>query len=70
MAERIRQSVSEIQLTDPDGNPLRQITASLGVSSLRPEDARIAELIERSDRALYVAKAGGRNQVQVLADER
>ncbi|MNX04747.1 Serine/threonine-protein kinase PrkC [compost metagenome] len=70
VAERIRQSVSEIQLTDPDGNPLRQITASLGVSSLRPEDARIAELIERSDRALYVAKAGGRNQVQVLADER
>lgn len=70
VAERIRQSVSEIQLTDPEGNPLRQITASLGVSSLRPEDDRIAELIERADRALYVAKAGGRNQVQVLADER
>lgn len=70
VAERIRESVSEIKLTDPEGNPLRQITASLGVSSLRPEDERIAELIERADRALYVAKTNGRNQVQVLADER
>lgn len=70
VAERIRESVAEIQLTDPEGNPLRQITVSLGVSSLRPEDDRIAELIERADRALYVSKANGRNQVQVLADER
>ncbi len=70
VAERIRENVSEIQLTDPEGNPLRQITVSLGVSSLRPEDDRIAELIERADRALYVSKANGRNQVQVLADER
>lgn len=70
VAERIREAVSEIKLTDPDGNPLRQITVSLGVASLRPEDNRIAELIERADRALYVSKANGRNQVQVLADER
>lgn len=70
VAERIRQNVSEIQLTDPEGNPLRQITVSLGVSALRPEDDRIAELIERADRALYVSKASGRNQVQVLVDER
>ncbi len=70
VAERIRESVAEIQLTDPEGNPLRQITVSLGVSLLRPEDGRIAELIERADRALYVSKASGRNQVQVLADER
>jgi diguanylate cyclase (GGDEF)-like protein len=70
VAERIRENVSEIQLTDPEGNPLRQITVSLGVSTLRPDDDRIAELIERADRALYVSKTSGRNQVQVLVDER
>ncbi|HEY9857427.1 MAG TPA: diguanylate cyclase, partial [Stenomitos sp.] len=68
VAERIRRSVSEIELTDAEDNPLRQITVSLGVSSLRLEDERIAELIERADRGLYMAKVKGRNQVQWVED--
>lgn len=68
VAERIRRSVAEIVLSDPDGNALRQITVSLGVSSLRLEDERTAELIERADRALYVAKVKGRNQIQVIEE--
>jgi len=68
VAERIRRAVSEIVLTDAEGNALRQITVSLGVSALRLEDERIAELIERADRGLYVAKVKGRNQMQVADD--
>lgn len=68
VAERIRRSVSEIELTDAFDNALRQITVSLGVSSLRLEDERIAELIERADRGLYMAKVKGRNQVQWVED--
>lgn len=70
VAERIRENVGQVALTDPEGNSLRQITISAGVSMLKPEDDRIAELIERADKALYIAKISGRNQVQVLADER
>ncbi len=68
VADRIRRSVSEIELMDSDDNALRQITVSLGVSSLRLEDERIAELIERADRGLYMAKVKGRNQVQWVED--
>jgi diguanylate cyclase (GGDEF)-like protein len=69
VAERIRRSVAEIALTDPEGNPLRQITVSLGVSAIRLEDERIAELVERADRGLYVAKVKGRNQIRVIDQE-
>jgi diguanylate cyclase len=38
------------------------ITGSFGIAQLRPEETELA-WIERSDRALYAAKAQGRNQV-------
>jgi diguanylate cyclase (GGDEF)-like protein len=63
VAERMRESVSEVQLEDELGQLLRSITVSIGVSSLRLEDERTAELIERADRGLYEAKSRGRNQV-------
>lgn len=45
---------------------LGQITASLG-SSTFPQNARTtAELIETADKALYVAKNGGRNQARTF----
>lgn len=55
-AERIRQAVSEID------TPFRRVTVSIGVSTLRPEDAE--SMFERADRALYLAKESGRNQVK------
>ncbi|WP_339487526.1 GGDEF domain-containing protein [Pseudomonas sp. EL_65y_Pfl2_R95] len=45
-------------------------TASFGVTELRPGDS-LAELLERGDRALYKAKANGRNRIEadVLGQE-
>ncbi|MEB3328128.1 MAG: diguanylate cyclase [Candidatus Sericytochromatia bacterium] len=65
VADRIREAISKVELLDLEGKPVRQITASLGVSSLLPTDERVAEVLERADTALYACKAGGRNQVQI-----
>ncbi|MDH3239297.1 MAG: sensor domain-containing diguanylate cyclase [Alphaproteobacteria bacterium] len=42
-----------------------QITSSIGVASMNETDHTIREIISRADAALYDAKGGGRNQVQV-----
>ncbi len=68
VAERMRESVTELSLSDELGQPLRSISISIGVSSLRLEDERTAELIERADLGLYEAKSRGRNQVHALED--
>jgi diguanylate cyclase (GGDEF)-like protein len=69
VAERIREAVSQVRLNDLDGNPVRQITASLGVASIDEAIAKIDEVLERADVALYACKRGGRNQVQVWTPE-
>jgi diguanylate cyclase (GGDEF)-like protein len=62
-ADRLCQAVRGATL--PNG---RHITMSFGVASF-PEDAKNAEeLLAFADHALYVAKHGGRNQVQVYGE--
>jgi diguanylate cyclase (GGDEF)-like protein len=63
-AERLRQAVRS-QLTRPDGEPL---SASFGVAAC-PGDAVDAEwLLAGADRAMYAAKAGGRDRCVAYAD--
>lgn len=46
----------------------RAMTASIGVTSIRPDKSSNAHaLISRADRALYAAKAAGRNQVRAFS---
>ncbi|MEI2302315.1 GGDEF domain-containing protein [Ensifer sp. MJa1] len=47
----------------------RQITVSVGVASLANGEVSEAAAIKRADRALYTAKAAGRNRVAVARDE-
>ena len=63
MAERIRKSVSEARITRRStGDVLPGITVSIGVAQLRSGE-EAAELVERCDRALSLAKRIGRNRV-------
>ena len=64
-AERIRQSIQNtpFKITHEIGEITK--TASFGVSTLNPMGDTGASLLKRADTALYDAKEGGRNQVNV-----
>ncbi len=64
VAERLRSGMESCELPSPLAG--ERITASLGVAGWAPgEDA--ASLLRRADQALYVAKRGGRNRVELAA---
>ncbi|MBI2069139.1 MAG: diguanylate cyclase [Elusimicrobia bacterium] len=63
VAERLRQAVETAPYPGADKQPLGKVTVSMGGSAY-PADARTAQsLLERADRALYRAKADGRNRI-------
>lgn len=66
-AERIRQRVEQYRfdplLLPADVHP----TISVGVAVLRPADG-VQDLVARADRALYAAKAAGKNCVKLAAE--
>lgn len=63
IAERIRRALAECTITRRStGEVLPNITVSIGVAQYRTGEST-ADLIERCDRALYLAKGGGRNRV-------
>lgn len=62
VAERLRQSIASSPL-----NRSEPITASIGVATYPSGAKNKEELIEMADRAMYLAKAAGRNRVRTLA---
>ncbi|CAN5417416.1 GGDEF domain-containing protein [soil metagenome] len=64
-AERLRYAVESSPLTV--GDITLSMTVSIGVTELRKEDT-LRTFFERSDRALYQAKAAGRNKVVVATE--
>lgn len=61
IAERLRRRAAELQVTLPDGGSTR-LTVSIGLAAWRDRES-LSGLLERADRALYRAKAEGRNRV-------
>ncbi len=62
VAERIRRVVQDTPFVIDAGHAV-QLTASLGLTAARVADRRASDVLERADRALYRAKAEGRNRV-------
>ncbi len=60
-AERLRRAVAGVNLQH--GDETIAPTASIGVATLAPQDRSFDHLLTRADRALYRAKAEGRNRV-------
>ncbi|MGK5059311.1 sensor domain-containing diguanylate cyclase [Janthinobacterium sp. LB2P49] len=64
VAEGVRQAVQSLGV-EHRGNPLCVVTVSVGVAAFMPTHLgnHAVELVELADKALYKAKASGRNQV-------
>jgi diguanylate cyclase (GGDEF)-like protein len=65
-AERLRRSIEGVATSA--GDQLIHVTISSGGVTFRPEQAETSKelLIDTADRALYLSKHNGRNQVTIL----
>lgn len=63
LAERIRLIIADSAIPF-DGKELG-VTVSIGCAAITAHDRDVEELIERADRALYSAKAAGRNCIRI-----
>lgn len=64
VAERVREATQQVRFSLPPDGPGtgHGLTVSLGISGLGGVGDSGAALLERADRAVYAAKAGGRNR--------
>ncbi len=62
-AERLRRQVAMLSVPTPDGTSIG-IGCSIGAAESDPARPEPMDVVEEADRALYRAKAGGRNRVE------
>jgi diguanylate cyclase (GGDEF)-like protein len=62
VAERLREAIASSPVPK-----VGQVTASIGVATYPTGAKNKEELVEMADRAMYLAKAAGRNRVRTLA---
>lgn len=63
VAEKIRHTVENYQFEGAKTQPSGKVTVSIGVSSYAEGGSRALTVIDKADKALYLAKAEGRNRV-------
>ena len=65
VARHVQEAIHQLALPH-EGAPHGIVTVSFGVASLQPQrDQLPEELVRRADRAMYRAKQGGRNRIEL-----
>jgi diguanylate cyclase (GGDEF)-like protein len=67
LAERLCDRIAALRF--PAGEQEVRLTASVGVSGLRPGETGWGEMLRRADIAMYQAKREGRNRVMLCREE-
>jgi diguanylate cyclase (GGDEF)-like protein len=67
VAERVRRDVEKLTYEGPNGQPM-PVTVSIGVAQFPRDGRTAADLLQAADRAVYQAKAFGRNRVFVFEE--
>jgi two-component system, cell cycle response regulator len=63
IAEKIQQAIDDLKIPHIQSQVKQHITLSMGIATIIPhENSTVNDLIAAADKALYVAKANGRNQ--------
>jgi diguanylate cyclase (GGDEF)-like protein len=70
LGEKLRQAVEKAGIGKDAKGEGGVLTVSIGVASLPGDAASAPELVDRADRALYIAKSMGKNCVKPFSDER
>ena len=63
LGEKLRIAVERLEPTTKDGERI-DITASIGIAGNHATDQSVADIQRRADRAMYKAKAAGRNRIE------
>jgi diguanylate cyclase (GGDEF)-like protein len=64
VADRLRELTGKLRFAGDDSE--FGITVSIGMATVTPTDEALAQVMERADKALYLAKRHGRNRVETL----
>ena len=68
-AERIREQIEQLHVPRLDGRGTLRVTTSCGVASAPPTAVDAHELLDAADKALYKAKADGKNRTERADDD-
>ena len=64
VADRLRRAIAEYRVVS-EGKEIA-VTVSVGLTAMLADEDQLAPILQRADRALYLAKSRGRNRVEVL----
>jgi diguanylate cyclase (GGDEF)-like protein len=66
IGNRILENIEKAYLSHQDELPISDVTVSVGLASFPDDATSAAELLEKTDQALYLAKKGGKNRLVYL----
>lgn len=70
MAENIRKNIENLKIKNETEDDVSFITASIGISAIIPtNESNKVDLLDQADKALYIAKKGGKNNSEVYKYE-